>query len=283
MQMNGTQAADFIKVLHPTLSRAGLSDVSIACCDATGWAVAARMTRAIVEAGAEGLVGVFTGHTYTSEINSTQPTPAGRKVWETETSDLAGKWSTAWQTGGNGTKGDGLAWATNIHTGLTTGNVSAYLWWVATQDRETNKNNNEKLVLVDGGSYEVSKRLWAFAQYSRVARPGAVRVGVDVSFSSPPPAATAAPSAAALQTTAFVNADGRLAVVVINTSPDPVSGPVRLTTGPGGLKAKLAEAWLTDEAHDMQPTAVEVDAQGSVGGLSIPAYGMVSVVVTLAL
>ncbi len=30
MQMNGEQAADFIKVLHPTLQRSGLADVAIA-------------------------------------------------------------------------------------------------------------------------------------------------------------------------------------------------------------------------------------------------------------
>ncbi len=255
MQMNGEQAADFIKVLHPTLQRSGLADVAIACCEATGWTVQARMTAAIVAAGAEPLVGVFTGHTYTSDINTTQPT--ARKVWETETSDLAGRWSTDWYT--NGTKGDGLTWAANIHTGLTTGNVSAYLWWVATQDKTTNKNNNEKLVLVDDQTYVVSKRLWAFAQYSRVVRPGAVRVAVS--------------AAAALKPTAFVNADGTVAVVVINTASTPAS--LQLS----GLKAASARAWVTDATHDMEPTPASVDAQGAVGGISIPARGVVSVVV----
>ncbi len=257
MQMNGDQAADFIKVLHPTLQKNSLSDVAIACCEATGWTVQSKMTSAIVAAGAEDMVGVFTGHTYTSDINRTQPT--SRKVWETETSDLAGRWSTDWYT--NGTKGDGLTWANNIHTGLTTGNVSAYLWWVATQDKATNKNNNEKLVLVDNQTYVVSKRLWAFAQYSRVARPGAVRVGVSGGSSG-------------LKTTAFANADGKVAVVVINPTTTATSVDV------AGLKAASAKAWVTDSTHDMEETAVSVDGQGVVGGISIPAHGMVSVVVT---
>lgn len=79
------------------------------------------MTLALKEAGVEDLIGVITAHTYTSMINSTLPTT--RKVRETETSDLSGKWSTAWYT--NGAAGDGFTWANNICTGLTTGNVSA--------------------------------------------------------------------------------------------------------------------------------------------------------------
>src|SRR5690242_10594471 len=139
--MDGAAAADFIKVLYPTLQQNGLSDVSIVCCEATGWDKQAVMTQALKSV--ENMVGVISGHTYTGAISATQPTT--RKVWETECSDLSGSWSTAWYT--NGASGDGFVWANNIYAGLTAGNVSAYLWWVATQDRATNNNNNEKLIL----------------------------------------------------------------------------------------------------------------------------------------
>ncbi|RYP55631.1 hypothetical protein DL769_010099 [Monosporascus sp. CRB-8-3] len=177
MQVNGNQAADFIKILHPTLAKSNLSHVAITCCEATGWNAQSQYTQQLKSAGVENMVGVITGHTYTSGISFAQPTT--RKVWETECSDLSGGWSTAWYSWG--ASGDGYTWANNIYTGLTTGNVSAYLWWVGTQDRAMNNNNNEKLILVERDSYQVSKRLWA------------------------------------LRTTAFLNTDGTLAVNVINT------------------------------------------------------------------
>lgn len=37
MLSDGQQAADFIKILRPTLDKAGYTDVKIACCDTTGW------------------------------------------------------------------------------------------------------------------------------------------------------------------------------------------------------------------------------------------------------
>jgi glucuronoarabinoxylan endo-1,4-beta-xylanase len=49
------------------------------------------------------------------------------------------------------------------------------------------------MVQVDATYYTVSKRLWAFAQYSRYIRPGATRVGT---------------AGAGMSIFAFVNADG---------------------------------------------------------------------------
>jgi len=261
MLSNGTQAADFIKVLHPTLRKNNLSHVAIACCEATGWKAQAALTKDIVAAGAEDLVGVFTGHTYSAPITSTQPTTRS-KVWQTEASDLVGKWSTAWYT--TGADGDGLVWAYHLHDGLTAGNVSAYLWWVATQDRETNGNNNEKLVLVDKGDYEVSKRFWAFAQYSRHIRPGARRVDV---------ASGGAAAAKGLRPTAFVNADGSVVVVAINGN----AAAAQLSLA--GVKSKSARAFLTDTTHDMAVTPVTVGADGVVTDIALPARAMLTVVI----
>ncbi|KAK0704844.1 glycoside hydrolase superfamily [Lasiosphaeris hirsuta] len=256
MQSNGSQSADFIKVLHPTLAKAGLSHVHIACCDATGWRVQATMTNALKEAGVEDLIGIITSHPYSNGISATLPT--SRKVWQTEYSDLAGGWSTAWYT--NGATGDGYTWANHIYTGLTAGNVSAYLWWVATQDRETNNNNNEKLILVDKGDYFVSKRFWAFAQYSRTIRPGAVRVGVA--------------GGSNLRSTAFLNADGTVVVNVINTDATEAALSV------SGIKAIAAKAWKTDNDNDMVAVVATVGSGGTVSGVSVPGRGLVSFVIT---
>lgn len=44
MRSSGGQAADFIKVLRPTLDKAGYTSVKINCCDAEGWSSQASMT-----------------------------------------------------------------------------------------------------------------------------------------------------------------------------------------------------------------------------------------------
>jgi O-glycosyl hydrolase len=256
MQMNGTQAADFIKILHATLQKsANFSDVKISCCEATGWQTQATLTKGLNDAGAGDLVGIISGHEYTSRITFQQPTK--QKVWQTEYSDLAGKWSTGWDVG---SRGDGLLWANSIYAGLTTGNVSAYLWWVATQDQITNGDRNEKLIRVDNttNTYQVSKRLWAFAQYSRTVRPGAVRVDISNGGN------------AGLNTTAFVNLDGSVAVNVIN------GGTAVADLQIAGLQAASVKAWLTNEKSDFDEIPVTL---GSALGASVPARSMISLVV----
>ncbi|KAH8883680.1 glycoside hydrolase [Thozetella sp. PMI_491] len=260
MLSNGRQSADFIKILHPTLQKAGLSSVRIACCDATGWKNQSIMTTALKEAGVEDLLGIVTSHAYTSGIDGPQPTTL--KVWQTEYADLGSAWSTGWFTPGtNGTKGDGYTWAGHLHTALAAGNVSAYLWWVATQDKATNNNNNEKLILVDGGDYFIAKRFWAFAQYSRAVRPGAVRVGISDTGS--------------LRATAFVNTDGTIAVVTIN------SGTEAAEVSISGVKATSARGWITDGDNDMTAVNVTTRSDGSLGGLWVPGHGVGSLVVSI--
>lgn len=195
MQSSGTQAAEFIKVLRPTLDVANLTSVGINCCEATGWNVASQHASQIASAGALPLVYAITSHEYTSRISGVMSTKA--RVWQTEYSDLNGGWSTAWYA--NGGSGDGYTWANTVFNGIVNSNLSAYIFWEGVQDRATNNNNNEKLILVDGQSYTVSKRLWAFAQF-RIVRPGAVRVG--------------AAGGSGIKSGAFVNGDGSVAVVV---------------------------------------------------------------------
>jgi O-glycosyl hydrolase len=250
MQSSGTQAAEFIKVLRPTLDRANLTSVGINCCEATGWNVATQHAQQIASAGAEGLVYAITSHEYTSRISGTMRTAA--RVWQTEYSDLNGGWSTAWYS--NGGAGDGFTWANTVFNGIVNSNLSAYIFWEAVQDRATNNNNNEKLILVDGQNYQVSKRLWAFAQF-RIVRPGAVRVGAS--------------GGANLKSGAFVNADGSVAVVVINSATSSQNVGVALTGYPD------VRAWYTDNTHDMSAAAVTVGSDGTASA-SLPGRAMMS-------
>jgi O-glycosyl hydrolase len=47
MRSNGQQAADFIKVLRPTLDKSNYTDVKVTCCDAEGWSSQQSMMDAL--------------------------------------------------------------------------------------------------------------------------------------------------------------------------------------------------------------------------------------------
>ncbi|MBX5458419.1 MAG: cellulose binding domain-containing protein [Thermogemmatispora sp.] len=197
MVMNPTQTADFAKILGPTLANAGLS-TQIVCCDAEGWDLAPSYTSAIVnDATANSYVKVISSHGYTaaptSPLNSN-----GKPVWETEWSTFD-SFDAAWD---DGSDASGLTWAQHIHVGLTSANLSAFLYWwgVASTSVST---DNQGLIQLNGSTITPSKRLWAFANYSRFIRPGAVRIGASSSDSN-------------LLVSAYRNTNGTLAIVVIN-------------------------------------------------------------------
>ena len=58
MRSNGQQAADFIKVLRPTLDKANLTSVKITCCDAEGWSSQQGMMGALN--GVSSMLGTIT-------------------------------------------------------------------------------------------------------------------------------------------------------------------------------------------------------------------------------
>jgi O-glycosyl hydrolase len=258
MQSSGTQAAEFIKVLRPTLDKANLTSVGINCCEGTGWNVATQHASQIASAGAISSVYAITSHEYSSRISGVMNTKA--KVWQTEYSDLNGGWSTGWYS--NGGTGDGYTWANTVFNGIVNSNLSAYIFWEGVQDRATNNNNNEKLILIDGQSYTVSKRLWAFAQF-RIVRPEAVRVSAS--------------GGSNLKSGAFVNKDGSVAVVIINTGTSAQSVSISLTGST--LVNPSVKAWYTDNTHDMSETTVTVGGDGNASA-SVPGRGMISFLIT---
>ncbi|KAF4625601.1 hypothetical protein G7Y89_g12564 [Cudoniella acicularis] len=248
MESSGAQAADFIKVLYPTLQKANLEDVGIACCDAEGWGDQKSMTGSL--SSVNSMVNLITSHAYTSQPSS--PIGTTHHVWQTEWADLQGAWTAAWY--GSGGAGEGMTWANHIHDGITTANCSGYLYWVGAQGG----NTNSKLMKIENGVVTPSKRLWAFGQYSRAVRPGAIRVDA---------------SAGGMKTTAFKNLDGSVAVLVINSG-----SSTTVSISFKGFVGTAVKAWVTDNTHDLDSTPADISG-GVVTG-SVPARGMVSFVVT---
>lgn len=177
-------------------------------------------------------------------------------MWQTENADLQGAWASAFYAS-NGA-GEGLNWALKIYDAITKANVSAYLYWVGVQGGST----NSKLVRISDDKKQVlpSKRLWAFANWSRFVRPGAVRVG-----------ASGGPSGA--RVSAFKNVDGSVSVQVIQSG----SGAGSVSVKVAGFQAKSAKAWLTDNSHDCDAQEATVGSDGSVTA-QVPARSMVTVV-----
>jgi glucuronoarabinoxylan endo-1,4-beta-xylanase len=198
MVMTPAQTADFAKVLGPTLQRAGLF-TRIVCCDAIGWNSAPDYASAITsDPLANRYVSIISSHGYTAPPNSPLPAADGKPIWETE-------WSTfsAFDPAWDDNSGDsGFSWAQRIYTGLTAANLNAFLYWWGVNGYST---DNEGLIQLNGSTITPAKRLWAFANYSRFVRPGAVRIGASSNDSN-------------LEVTAFSNHNGSLAIVVLNTA-----------------------------------------------------------------
>ena len=69
MESSGQQAADFLKVLYPTLKASGLK-TKIACCDGSGWEQARERIEGIQAAGAEYTLDIATAHGYDSPLTT---------------------------------------------------------------------------------------------------------------------------------------------------------------------------------------------------------------------
>ncbi|KAK8862142.1 glycoside hydrolase [Apiospora arundinis] len=186
MLSDGFQAADFARILRQTLRDEGFGYVRLVCCEATGWtqgaAILAEFQTTITEAEGDeaALLDVYAAHAYSADAQTPLKTTIP-KVWQTEWADLDGSWNPAWDNLGKA--GEGIGWANKIQESLVLGNVSAWLYWIGAEPTPTNsaliqlplQNNNGS----GAAAYSVSGRFWAFAQFSRFVRPGAVRVDAE--------------------------------------------------------------------------------------------------------
>ncbi|RMY91595.1 hypothetical protein D0864_06049 [Hortaea werneckii] len=233
MLSDGQQAADFLEVFYPTLQASGL-DTEIACCDGSGWDQSRERIEGIQAAGAENTLGLVTSHGYESYPN----TPFDTKH-NTKSGRLNGRTSL-----------ESRRWPVS--------NASAALYWIGADNTTT----NSALILLDGDTVHVSKRLWAFGQYSRFVKPGATRIDVS------------APDASAMNMTAFENFDGSVAVQIINNGDSTEN--VRVAGLPLHWHTEVS-GWLTNNDHDLMYVPVGRFGRGDVHA-SIPPFSMMSLV-----
>jgi glucuronoarabinoxylan endo-1,4-beta-xylanase len=228
MIMTPAQTASFMVILGAALARSGLA-ARAACCATISWNYAQKYAAAI-EAGkqANPATALFTSHGYFAAPDS--PLRGWSKpAWETEWAPFGFQpWDPAWD---DGSPSSGFTWAQNIYQGLTAANLGAFLYlWGASTSGLTGPNTG--LVEVKGSTVATSGRLWAFANYSRFVRPGAVRIGTTT-------------SATGLEVTAFRNSNGTVAVVVLNSAHTRQAAAFSLR----GLSGAHVTAYLTDTSH----------------------------------
>lgn len=227
MLSDGYQAKDFLEILYPTAKKA-FPDLQISCCDATG----ARQERTILyelqKAGGGDFYDVATWHNY--QDNPDQPFNTGGKPnLQTEWADGSGDWNANWDKSGQ--LAEGFQWALYMHKAFSTSDTSGYLhWWCA-----QNTTGDNALVRLQYNEYFVSARLWAFAQFFRFARPGAVRV--DAQSSAPDE----------IFSTAWVNTNGTVAIPVINAAHFPSEVNIDLL----GMNVTKASVLKTDNTHNV--------------------------------
>ena len=255
MTLTPAQTANLIDVLGPTMKASGLS-TQIECCTSIGWDSAQQYAAAIeADPAALSYTPLFTSHGYSAPPNS--PLAGWSKpVWETEWSTFE-TWDPAWD---DGTDAAGLTWAQNLYTGLTAANLNAFLYWWGSSPASVS-NDNGNLIQINGSTVAASGRLWAFANYSRFVRPGAVRI-----------AATSSNSADDL--TAFKNTDGSVAIVALNTAQtaDPVTFSL---SGTGTANGATVTPYLTSTSSDTAAQAT-IPVSGGAFTATIPARSLVT-------
>jgi glucosylceramidase len=117
-----------------------------------------------------------------------------------------------------------------MHNAFVNSDTSGYTHWWCAQD----STGDSPLIRLDGDSYYVSSRLWAFASYFRFARPGSVRIDATSNVEN-------------VYVSAYENKNGTVAIPVINAA----HFTFDVTLDFKGVKAKRVTAYLTDNDHNV--------------------------------
>jgi O-glycosyl hydrolase len=257
MLSDGTQAADFIRVLAKTIKKSGL-DLKINCCDGVGWEQQEAMLPGL-QAGPDPAINyldVITGHGYSSPPNFTLSTHL--KTWLTEWADLSGDYTplTFYDNGG---PGEGYTWARAIQVAFVQANVSAFLHWEGAE----NSTSNSALINLNGNTVIPSKRFWSFAQFSKFARPGARRV-------------EATSLDELLTVSSFLNQGGIVATQVLSAASTNYTIHLQLN---GCDSNSWPQPYLTDNANDLTQLAPIRANKNGIFTTTIPARSFVSFVI----
>ena len=199
-------------------------------------------------------------HQYESQVGYAWPDDVNggvrdKEVWQTEMSGVM-----HWPEQGPSTDiNNGLAVARWIHSALTVGEASAWLyWWYEAYYQ----NDNEGLALTQGSS-TIAKRYYTMGNFSRYIRPDVFHA-VQV----------AGPSPANVMVSAYKGDNDEVVIVAINETGQPVEIPIAIM---GGTAPASMTPWVTSATDNLGAQAA-VTVTGGVFTASLPGMSVTTFV-----
>jgi glucuronoarabinoxylan endo-1,4-beta-xylanase len=155
----GQQFHDFVPYLYNSLSNNGVGSTKIMIAESASWSFDLT-TASMNDVTTSNMVGILAAHDYDYGVSPVNT--YGHPLWETEVSTFDSF---------DGSMGNGLYWANQIHSFMTVAQANAWnFWWLVSYNPD-----NEGLTDTNGVP---AKRMYVLGQYSRFVRPGYYRVGV---------------------------------------------------------------------------------------------------------
>lgn len=199
-------------------------------------------------------------HQYETQVGYAWPDDVNggvrdKEVWQTEMSGVM-----HWPEMGPSTNIDnGVAVARWVHSALTVGEASAWLyWWYEAYYQ----NDNEGLAIIQG-SNTIAKRYYALGNFSKFIRPDVFHA-VQV----------AGPSPDNVMVSAYKGDNGEVVVVAINETSQAVEVPITIS---GGTAPTSMTPWVTS-AQDNLVSKEPVAVADGVLTASLPAMSVTSFV-----
>ena len=243
-EWNATNIQVFLRdYLKQEMIDQGVADTKVIAAEPSWWSED-LMKDALNDPESCGRIDIVAAHNYPVPIiNRELPTKPfktaadkGKKVWMTEVSQ-----ENSYDAGMT----SGLKFAKQIHHFMTDANVNAWLYWTGAIPG----NNDEGLINVykDTNTYQLTKRYYAFGNYSKYIRPGYVRIG-----------ATDSPMRG-VYVSAYKSPDtGEFTIVAVNDR----DSTAQLNVRPDGFAPARLTPYITNDSLNMEPGRDIVSTDG---------------------
>ncbi|HLX97047.1 MAG TPA: carbohydrate binding domain-containing protein, partial [Verrucomicrobiae bacterium] len=227
-QWTGAQFHDFVTNLYSALAARGLSSTKIIIPESQNWPDYQNLAGpSLTDPNVLADVGILADHNYDGTTGPSDLTKNsyGKPLWETEVAILSGSDSSI---------ANGVYYAQRIYLFMTQAQANAYhYWWLVSGGGAANGNEG----LLDA-SAAVTKRLFAFGQYSRFVRPNYYRI--DATSSQP---------SALISAYKDTNSPA-FAIVVVNTN---TATDVIQTVNLTNFTAASVTPWITSASLSLAP------------------------------
>ncbi|MEM9884052.1 MAG: glycoside hydrolase family 30 beta sandwich domain-containing protein [Planctomycetota bacterium] len=257
--------------LIPTLDRRGL-ELELMLNEETSWRPELMLDGLLADPVLADRIAIAAAHAYHGSFKNPQPIDSardlGKRVWMTE--HYLGDY--ALTSIENPMRRD-LAYGQIMDRFFDEALIDAHLFWWAVG---LPKNIPGALVALDVAAdridtFERQKVAFVYGHFSRFVHPGWRRVPTAVPD-------TGDPDFHGLAATAFTGPDGRLSVVLINSSDRDEAVRLQLPAEAAGFSAEGWRAWITDDRRDLAAVETVIDP----ASIELPALSIVTVTGTPA-